>query len=124
MRDFIPFIDRRLYVDWSEEMGHGVFTRERIGKDEFVEIAPVIALESGKGALLDYALLWGDKLVVALGWTMLYNHSDNNSCVFSSNLYDSLLGIMTIRDIEPGEQLTVDYGSDWFSSRGMDKKQI
>jgi hypothetical protein len=122
MRDFIPFIDRRLYVDWSEEMGHGVFTREHIGKNEFVEIAPVVSLDSGKGEFLNYTLLWGDKLVVALGWTMLYNHSDNNSCVFSSNLYDNLLGIMTVREISPGEQLTVSYGSDWFSSRGMEKK--
>ena len=120
----VPFIDHRLHVGWSEDMGHGVFTKGPICNGEFIEIAPVVAVKSGDGEFLNYTLAWGDRLVVALGWTMLYNHSDRNSCVFSSNFEHNLVAIMAVRDIAPGEQITVSYGPNWFSSRGMKNREI
>lgn len=121
-RDFLPFVDQRLKVGWSEEFGYGVFAKEHISKGEFVEIAPVVILDDmPEGDLARYVIAWNGRLAVSLGWTMLYNHSDQNSCVYSSNFHEGLLGIMTAREILPGEQLTVDYGPDWFSSRNIEK---
>ena len=127
MRDYVPFIDPRLYVTWREGLGHGVFSKGYIPKDTFVEIAPVIEFNSKDGAygpIMDYTVAWNGNLGVGLGWTMLYNHSDRSNCAFSMNLYDGLLAILSTRDINAGEELTVDYGENWFSSRGKEKVQI
>lgn len=127
MREFVPFVDRRLEVRWTDEMGHGVFAKAPIPKDAFVEIAPVVVFdpkELAGGELANYTMAWRDKLAVGLGWTMVYNHSDANNCEFSVNYHDDLMAIMAVRDIEAGEQLTVNYGPTWFSSRNMEKRQL
>lgn len=127
MRDYVPFIDPRLYVKWREGLGHGVFSKESIPKDTFVEIAPVLEFNSKDGVpgpIMDYTVAWNGNLGVGLGWTMLYNHSDDSNCAFSMNLYDGLLAILSKREIKEGEELTVDYGENWFSSRGKEKVRI
>ena len=126
MKEFLPFIDPRLRIGWDERAGHGVFSSQSIKKGEFVEIAPVIVVDrmTEDENLAKYVLVWNGRLGIALGWTMLYNHSNDNSCAYSSNFHDSLLGIMTLRNISEGEQLTVNYGPEWFSSRNMKKVQI
>lgn len=127
MTEFNPFIDPRLYIKWIEGVGHGVFARERISKDTFVEIAPVVPFdpkESHGGQLTNYAVSWGPRLAVGLGWTMVYNHGDDNNCEFSMNQHDGLLAIISIKDIEAEDQLTVNYGPDWFASRNMEKRPL
>ena len=103
MKDFMPFINENLYLDWKDGLGYGVFTKEPIKKNEFVEIAPVIVsdfLEDRE--LMKYVISWGKKMAMPLGWTMLYNHSDKNSCEFSMNIHDGLLAIVSLRDILAG----------------------
>lgn len=127
MKEFMPFMDKRLECKWEEKTGHGIYATENIPKGVFVEIAPVVILEPERMAdenLNIYVIAWKDKIALSLGWTMMYNHSDNNSCEFSSNIHDNLLAIVTIRDIMKGEQLTVNYGPDWFSSRNIEKINI
>lgn len=127
MREFVPFLDPRLEVRWMEDLGHGVFAKEPVPKDKFVEIAPVVVFdpkELAGGELANYAIAWREKMAVGLGWTMLYNHGERNNCEFSANHHDGLLAIITVREIAAGEQLTVNYGEDWFSSRNMEKRSI
>lgn len=119
-----PFIDSRLFVGWKNELGYGVFTNRAIENQTFVEMAPAVVFmpeEKPDEGLMRYVIAWENKLAVGLGWTMLYNHSDDNNCVFSTNYEHSLVAIVAIRDIDAGEQLTVNYGPDWFPSRGMEK---
>jgi uncharacterized protein len=119
-----PFIDSRLFVRWVEDLGYGVFAKEDIANQDFLEIAPAIVFEPPEKTddnLMNYVIAWEGKLAVSLGWTMLYNHSDDNNCVFSVNHQNKLVAIVAIRDISAGEQLTVNYGPDWFSSRKAKK---
>lgn len=123
--DFKPFIDPRLKMGWNERIGYGVFADKHISKGEFVEMAPVLVADKmPDGDLAKYVMAWEGKIALPLGWTMLYNHSDENSCDMVANFQDRLLAIVTKRDMAPGEQLTVDYGPDWFSSRGMEKVRL
>lgn len=123
MEETAPFIDKRLRVGWDSRFGYGVFAVESIPKDQFIEMAPVILLDSmPEDNLSKYVFAWRDgRLAISLGWTMLYNHSDNNCCEFSINTQHKLLAIITLKNIEVGQQLTVNYGPDWFSSRNMEK---
>lgn len=127
MSEYTPFIDGRLYISHDEPVGYGVFTKDGIKAESFVEIAPVVDFSPECGVdenLMRYLVGWEGRLAVPLGWTMIYNHSDANNCAFSMNYFDKLMAIMAVRDIEAGEQLTVNYGPDWFSSRGILKVQL
>lgn len=128
MNDNIPFLDKRLSIGWFGDIGMGVVANEDIESGAFVEVAPVIVCKnnaiSSDDEVFKYAISWGDGLAMSLGWTMMYNHSDHNNCEFSINIHDGLLAILTIREIKKGEQLTVNYGPNWFSSRGIEKKAI
>lgn len=127
MREFIPFVDQRLEMKWDEVFGHGVYAKGPIPKDTFVEIAPVVVFDPKEitgGQLMNYCISWRDKLAIGLGWTMLYNHSDVNNCEFSVNHHDSLIAIMTVKEIEAGQQATVNYGPTWFSSRNLEKMRL
>jgi len=118
-----PFIDRRLYLKKIENLGYGVFAKEDIKENKFIEIAPVVVCEKEEinYNLSNYIVSWNGKLGFPLGWTMLYNHSDQNSCDFLSNYHESWLAILTNRKINKGEQVTVNYGLSWFSSRSIKK---
>lgn len=119
-----PFIDARLFIGWRDGLGHCVFTNGAIENQTFLEMTPAIVFtppEKTDENLMSYVIAWEGKLAVGLGWTMLYNHSDENNCVFSVNHENRLIAIVAIRDIDAGEQLTVNYGPDWFPSRRMEK---
>lgn len=127
MTDYTPFIDIRLHIAPVGVLGNGVFAKESIKAQTFIEIAPVVVFSPESPVddeLMKYVVAWDDRLAVGLGWTMMYNHSDENNCAFSTNHSQRLLAIVTLRDVEAGEQLTVDYGPNWFSSRLMDKVKI
>lgn len=120
-----PFIDPRLKIGWSERLGYGVFADKLISKNEFIEMAPVIVADKmPEDDLSKYIIAWEGRLALPLGWTMIYNHSDENSCELVANFQSRLLAVVAIRDIQAGEQLTVNYGPNWFSSRGIEKDKL
>lgn len=122
MTDQTPFIDKRICLKWTE-LGHAVFTNEDIQCGIVIELAPVIVLTEPTTdvSIFKYVMAWNNTLAIPLGWVGLYNHSDNSCCEFCINTQDNLVAIISKRNIMAGEQLTVNYGSDWFSSRGIQK---
>jgi uncharacterized protein len=128
MTDQLPFVDRRISVGRFDGLGLGIFANEGIERGVFVEIAPVIVFDTNAVAsdqeAFKYVMAWNEGLAMPMGWTMIYNHSDDNNCEFSANMHDRLLAIMTVREVKKGEQLTVNYGPQWFSSRGIKKESI
>lgn len=111
-----------LVVDASAEKGRGVFTRERIPANTIVEIAPVIVMDKkdrehlDKTLLHDYIFEWGklkDKCCMALGLVPIYNHSYKSNCEYFMDFEDDSIMIKTVRIIEKGEELTINYNGDW-----------
>ena len=132
-----------LYIDWEERVsGWGVYTREKIQGDSLVEVCPVVVypediLKIAKWNAGDdptacvhlglplYSLRWGeDQCAVPLGYGAIYNHSDSNNCQFVGGHEHGLLYIVSLRDIEPGEQLTVSYGETWFEGKPFPKVNL
>ncbi|MFM2010791.1 MAG: hypothetical protein RLZZ479_1182, partial [Bacteroidota bacterium] len=58
---------------------------------------------------------------IPLGYGGIYNHSDNNNCQFMNDMDNGLLYIITLKNINAGEQLLVNYGNDWFDSKPFPK---
>ena len=99
--------------------GRGVFARRAIRDGEEIERVPVIVLPGGtidegpEGSRLpDYVFTWGKKtLALALGYGSLYNHSYRPNARYD-DLGDRTKVFTAIRDIAPGEEITVNYNGD------------
>ena len=111
-----------LFINENAEKGRGVFTRERIPANTVVEMAPVIVMESkdrehlDKTLLHDYIFEWGkekNKCAMALGLIPIYNHSYKSNCEYFIDFEDNSIMVKTVRVIENGEELTINYNGDW-----------
>lgn len=111
-----------LYVDQTRGRGRGVFTIERIPAGTVIEIAPVIVMEQSdrqhldKTLLHDYIFEWGKQkkqCCMALGLIPMYNHDYKSNCEYFMDFEDNTIMVKTVRVIERGEELTINYNGDW-----------
>jgi SET domain-containing protein len=111
-----------LFVEKTPQMGKGVYTRERIPAGTVIELSPVIVMKKedrlhlDKTLLHDYIFEWGklkDKCCMALGLIPMYNHSYKSNCEYFMDFEDDTIFIKTVRVIEKGEELTINYNGDW-----------
>ena len=111
-----------LFVDETDSMGRGVFTTERIPAGTTIELSPVIVMSGDdrvhldKTLLHDYIFEWGvhkDKCCMALGLVPIYNHSYQSNCEYFMNYDEDNILVKTVRQIEVGEELTINYNGDW-----------
>jgi SET domain-containing protein len=111
-----------LYLDQTRGIGRGVFTIERIPAGTVIEIAPVIVMKLAdrehldKTLLHDYIFEWGkqkDQCCMALGLIPMYNHDYKSNCEYFMDFEDSTIMVKTVRVIERGEELTINYNGDW-----------
>ena len=125
----LPF----LFIGPTAEMGRGIFTSEAISKGTVIEIAPVIVMSGEERKLLDQTLLhdyifeWGDagdQVCMALGYVPLYNHAYENNCEYEMDYETQRIHISTVRDIEAGEELFINYNGSsddktpvWFEAK-------
>jgi SET domain-containing protein len=115
-------ITASLYVDKVERKGKGVFTDAPIEADMVIEVSPVIVMSLEDRVHLDQTLLhdyifeWGeskDKCCMALGFIPIYNHSYKSNCEYFMDYEEEVIFIKTVRRIQAGEELTINYNGDW-----------
>ena len=103
--------------------GRGVVTTRAIRRGKLVEAGPVIPMKKKDRldrttVLSHYPFAWEKPPYVPafpLGFAGLLNHSDTPNCKIEADLEGEVLCIYTLRNIEPGEELTWSYGIDpWF----------
>lgn len=114
----LPF----LLIAPTAQMGRGVFTSVPIAIGTVVEISPVIIMSQEERKLLDNTLLhdyifeWGDgnkKCCMALGYVSVYNHSYQSNCEYEMDFENDMIAIKTVRGIEAGEELFINYNGSW-----------
>ena len=134
-RNSLPqyFVDQRVQVRVTPNMGKGCFALEKIVKNTLIESAPVILMHKDTFAnlnnitgiahkLSDYPFSWGrDGLsVLALGYGGIYNHKVLPNLAWRPNYSLESMQYTTVRDIEAGEELFIRYvplynlGNLWF----------
>ncbi|HEY0107126.1 MAG TPA: SET domain-containing protein-lysine N-methyltransferase [Rhizomicrobium sp.] len=108
--------------------GRGVIAKASIAKDEVIEVSPVLPLalaDSECPGLNDYSLAWGEDApgglgpqkdcAIGLGYLCLYNHAEAPNVTFDHRYDAEEIAVVALRDIEAGEELTIDYGVPlWF----------
>jgi SET domain-containing protein len=115
-----------LYIAESNGKGRGVFTIEKIAANTVIEMAPVIIMTNDERKLLDQTLLhdyifeWGEnkeQCCMALGWVAVYNHSYESNCEYEMDFEKRTIAVRTVREIETGEELTVNYNGAWNNNK-------
>jgi SET domain-containing protein len=110
----LPF----LTIASSLNRGRGVYTSEDIIKGTTIEISPVIVLTAAdrsnveKTLLHDYIFEWGEdhtSAAVALGYLSIYNHIAEPNCKYQMDFEEQTISIITLRDIQAGEELFINY---------------
>jgi uncharacterized protein len=117
-----------LYIKKSAGKGRGVFTREAIAADTVIEVAPVIVMPGkdrehlDKTLLHDYIFEWGkkqDKCCMALGYVPMYNHSYTSNCEYYMDFDKDTIEVKTVKAIEKGAELTINYNGDWDNAKPL-----
>ena len=110
-----------LIIKDTLQKGRGIFTSKKIPNNTAIEIAPVIVMSQAdrvhldKTLLHDYIFEWGEKqdqCCMALGNIPIYNHSEQNNCSYFMDFDAQLMMIKTLRKIEVGEELTINYNGE------------
>ncbi|MCA0983633.1 SET domain-containing protein [Halobacillus yeomjeoni] len=110
-----------LIIKETNRYGRGVFTTRKIKKGDLIEQSPVIVVPSRerrfitKTVLSNYFFNWGrsfNDVAVALGYGSLFNHSYSPNAYFKNNLRASTVDFYAYKDIQAGEEITVNYNGD------------
>lgn len=99
----------------TKNKGRGVFAREFIAEGTIIERVPVLLVtwdDIDHSELVDYAFAWTKtKVALALGYGSLYNHSFNPNARYD-DIGRKTKVFSAIRDIQPGEEITVNYNGE------------
>jgi uncharacterized protein len=115
------------------ERGRGVVAIEDIKAGQLVERSPVLIIPAEQRQAIDqtivftYVFMWEHHTIeedlykhqgrsaIALGYTSLLSHSATPNCRFIRHIDDLVIDVFAIRQIEAGEELTIDYQMTlWF----------
>ena len=110
-----------IFVGNSYGKGRGIFARRKISTGETIEEAPVVVIPHSqiehldRTLLGDYYFVWGEdeeEAAIALGRCSLCNHSYEPNAVFRLNRDQLTIEFAATRDIETGEEITINYNGD------------
>jgi uncharacterized protein len=117
-RDEPPRVGNHISVRLLERKGRGVFAERRLAKGEVIEKCPVVVIPVDQvnqihaTVLTNYVYPWGEKedeAALPLGFGVLYNHSYSPNADWFQDLDALVLSFVALRDIEVGEEITVNY---------------
>ncbi len=115
-------------VGESAGKGRGVYSQRKIHCGEVIEEAPVVVMPAteieylDKTALQDYYFLWGeneDEAALMLGLCSLCNHSYQPNAVFNLRPEKLMIEFVALREIEAGEEITINYNGDPYSQKAI-----
>ena len=117
-----------LHIGKSDGKGRGVFTKQTIPAHTIIETSPVIVMSGEERKMLDqtrlhdYIFEWGadsKKCCMALGYVPIYNHSYKSNCEYEMDFENEIIKIRSVRKIEAGEELFINYNGDWNNTKSL-----
>ena len=107
-----------VFVADTPKKGRGVFASRKFKKDDLIERAAVIVIPRKDWEIMEETVLsnyvfdWGENdedAAMALGSVSLYNHSYTPNAELQELLDENSIEVTALRDIEPGEEVFVNY---------------
>jgi len=106
-----------LEVRKTQHRGLGVFATQLFEKGDLIECCRVlvvlrneILLSLTNSVLRHHVFAWGERLAVPTGYGPFYNHSYKPNALHVKHLDISQIHYHAIQDIQPGEEITINYG--------------
>src|SRR5689334_8408228 len=102
------------------DKGRGVVAQQTFCAGETIERPPVIVVSAEEAPLIrdtklaHYYFEWGAdcrQAAIALGYGSLYNHSYTPNARYEFREDEECLEFIALRDIEPGEEITINYNN-------------
>jgi SET domain-containing protein len=123
-------VPMRIVIRETKNKGRGVFALTTFAPDELIEETPAIAIPAAQKELIartslaDYPYDWADGgEALLMGYGSFYNHSYRPNARYVKNFARQTIDFISIRPIEPGEEITVNYNGTpedqtalWFKS--------
>jgi SET domain-containing protein len=100
--------------------GRGVVALAPIAAGQTIERPPVLVVPANEAPLIrdtrlaHYYFEWGDdcrQAAIALGYGSLYNHSYTPNARYEFRESEECLEFIALRDIEEGEEITINYNN-------------
>jgi len=120
---------KKTYIAAAGQKGRGVFASQAIASCEVIEVAPVLIINGNLACQLvsassisEHVYDWSDEddfgemeaTAIGLGHTSLYNTDDDGdpNATFDIDLSNKTITISALRDIAPGDEITIQYLPD------------
>lgn len=107
----------------NNNIGWGVFTTEKIYKNEIVEICYCMVIHSTNEQFIDYAFTSNDPNnltdFMPFGYGCIYNHSNIANIDKELDILNKILIFKAIKDIEPEEELCHNYGKGYLERKPL-----
>ena len=113
------------------KFGHGVFATSHIPADTTLEECPHLRIskQDCAGILNDYVYHLDPEQTdseepsecysLPLGWGSIFNHADEHNTEYWFDTDRDLIVFHTTKDVSAGEQLFINYGTDWWETREL-----
>lgn len=101
--------------------GRGIVAGRRFAEGELIERIPVIVIPAdewelvGESVISAFCFNWGDDTeatAIALGHGSLFNHSYQPNAFAQLRMRQRLIEFVALRDIDEGEEITINYNGD------------
>jgi len=105
--------------------GYGVFAKVNFNEGDLIEECVCIVKPDDEWgtACDDYLFSRGKMAALALGFCSIFNHSKTPNARHELTTGLKRMKVFATKHIEPGEEITINYGSGYWSSRpGLDLK--
>ncbi|HEX2043059.1 MAG TPA: SET domain-containing protein [Acidimicrobiales bacterium] len=110
-----------LHVRAIRGKGRGIVAGRRFTEGELIERIPVIVIPADEWELVGESVVgafcfnWGDDndaTAIALGHGSLFNHSYQPNAFAQLRMRQRLIEFVALRDIDEGEEITINYNGD------------
>ena len=107
-----------LQIRGTTSKGRGVFACNAFKRGDIVETVPVIVIPAEQWDFIEPTVLeqyifnfgpQGEHAAIALGYGSIYNHSYSPNAHYVKSWEEQLMRFVALRDIEPDEEITVNY---------------
>ena len=125
--------ERVMYPSFDIQLGEsileglGVFSTRAFKKDEIVEVCPYLQIFNGhmddECEVGDYTFDFDDESEVLIqGYGSMYNHHKDHNLDYIFDEETDMFEYTALRDIRKGEELTVNYGEEYWEAREEEPK--
>lgn len=110
----------KIYIKRSKILnaGRGIYALSNIKKGEVIERCPIIEVPKhdmanlNESILVTYFFYFGKKkqrLLIALGFGSIYNHSHKPNAIYEIKLTENTINFIALNDIKKDEEITFNY---------------